>query len=338
MVSPDFTSAGRTALDLYANETGQSLDGVIALDPWAVGMLLDVTGPITVPEYKTTVTAKDFPELVFQKEEYRGGGQAYDGKRFISTVAAHLIPQLLTLPPGSWGNLLLALNNASSQRHLQVYFTNPQVEQEMSRIGWSGATVAPAGAQEYMREVESNYGDTKANHFIDRQFQLTLTLQPDGQLLHHLVVSLKNSTPSGYSGGRHYRCYIRMYIPSDASPTSIGNVQPDQIPLDEQPPPGLKILDGWFQINVNPSTGYGTADIPIDWTTAAKDLSSGHRIYWQKQAGTLADKVTVVFNANGKTFKATTDLTQDRVLVLTGDGVKVEAGQAGAASLPAIGS
>ena len=64
----------------------------------------------------------------------------------------------------------------------------------------------------------------------------------------------------------------------------------------------------------------------------------GHDIYWQKQAGTLSDKVHVSYQTGGKTFTADTDLSQDRLLTLTSQGLAVKAGSVPTAHLPILGT
>ncbi|HUY74134.1 MAG TPA: DUF4012 domain-containing protein [Candidatus Dormibacteraeota bacterium] len=341
LVSSDFPTAAKVGEQLYTNETGQSVDGVIAVDPITIAKLLDVTGPILLPEYNVTVNSSNFAEVVYQRSEFRGTpghpGYPYDGKAFLVSAATKVFQSITTVPASKWSALLSALNAATSQRHLQVYFNNAGAEAEMGRIGWSGAFApAPAGG-EMMREVEANYGDSKVNYFVVRTYDLTLTEEADS-LAHHLVVNVTNPAPPGYAGGRTYYFYVRLYIPADATSAKASNLQADKVATDEQPPPGTKFLDGWVRIDVNSQTGVGTHQFIFDWTTPLNQDQSDNSIYWQKQAGTNADKLSVTYTtAGGKTYKADSDLTQDRLIKLTPDGVTIEAGQSGAAQLPLLG-
>jgi hypothetical protein len=96
-------------------------------------------------------------------------------------------------------------------------------------------------------------------------------------------------------------------------------------------------MDGWFNIKVNNQTGSGTARIGFEWDTAW-DPTATRRIYWQKQAGTIADPITVRLVINGKTYTAKSNLSQDRVLVLNASGLAIQAGASGQAQLPVFGS
>lgn len=183
-------------------------------------------------------------------------------------------------------------------------------------------------------EVESNFGATKANHFMQRRYDLKLVAE-GATLKHNLTVTLKNSTPTGYVNGRYYRVYVRVYVPANATGLSAQNLFRDRLPTQEQQK-GLALMDGWWQVNVDPRLGYGTSTFIFSWNTPLSG-DTGHSIYWQKQSGTLSDAITVSYTAGGHTTTAQTDLTQDRLLALTPNQIEVRAGTGGGAQLPTLG-
>jgi len=329
---PDFPESAQTAEQLYLHETGTQVDGVVSLDPWAVAGLLTVTGPIAIPAWNTTVDAASFPERVFQQQQKKSN-QTVNRKDFFPAVASLLIQRVTTLPSGQWGKLIAALNSQVSQRHLQIYVNSAAAQKQISLVGWSGAMVGPAAAEEAMLEVESNFGGDKANHWLVRRYDLVLTAS-GGKLHHKVNISYVNSTPPGYAGGQTYACYVRFYVPASATSTRAYVPGVDAIPNDEKHD-GFRMMDGWFTIKV--ISGSATARIGFEWDTAW-DSTSTRRIYWQKQAGTIADPINVTLLVNGKTFTGRSDLTQDRVLVLSPNGLTIQAGAAGQAQLPLFGS
>lgn len=325
----DFPASARAAQDLYKRETGRSLDGVIGIDFWAVAEMLNVTGPLDIPEYNTRVDGKTFPDEVVHRI-LTVQANVPGKKTFFPVVAARVLDKLTGLESADWTLLLGHLNTAVTNRHMQVYFNDQSVETEMTRLGWAGQQLTPSDDREVIQEVEANYGGNKANYWLERKFTLELTLDGN-KLKHRLQVSLKNQTPPGYEGGQLYRSYFRLYFPSTATDPSAGGLFADKFPSDEKPN-GLSLLDGWYQV-----PAYSTYDrVAFNYTTEA-DLSNAHHIYWEKQPGTLSDKVHVILKADGHTYTADTDLTQDRVITLTKDGIKVTAGAAGNAKLPVIG-
>ena len=333
----DFPSSARAAENLFLNETGTKVDGVISLDPWAVAALLQVTGPIAIPEYNTTADANTFAEDVFQRTE-RNDAIVAGRKNYFPVVANHLIEKISTLPSSAWGNLLQVLNSSVQVRHMQVYFNSETAQAEMGRIFWAGSMMLPKSQLETMLEVESNYGADKVNHFVERTYDVTLSLQ-DNKLKHRVVVNIKNPAPDGYLGGRIYNAYVRFYYPQSATGMVTGGLQPSKYPSDEKID-GMQLADGWIYVEIkDPKPGsFATTQFSFEYTTEISDLAQGHSIYWQKQAGTLGDKVKVTFQNAGRSFTAESDLITDRVIRLTPQGVKIDTGNAAAAHLPILGS
>jgi Protein of unknown function (DUF4012) len=329
---PDFATSAKTGEALFLGQTGKKVDGVISIDPWAVASMLEVTGPLDVPKWNVRIDAKTFANDVFLRLETANA--TANRKQFFPDAANLILDKLSTLPADQWPKLLSVLNGSVTQRHLQVYFNTDTTESAMDRMGWSGKMVKPAG-QETMLEVESNFGGTKANHFLTRSYNLQLTAA-DGILHHRLDITYKDATPPGFLGGRHYRCYVRFYYPAnatnDSAPIHASMTTPSGEKLD-----GVKMLDGWFQINIDPRLGYGPYSVTLQWDTPLTAGAVGHSIYWQKQAGTLNDAITVTYTVGGRTFTAASDLSQDRVLALTDAGVQVTNGSAGSAHLPTLG-
>ena len=333
--SSDFPTSARAGEALFQNETGAKVDGVISIDPTAVASLLQVSGPIAIPEYNTKAESATFAEQVFQREE-KLANIVPGKKNFFPAVADRLIEKISNLPSDGWPSLLTALNGSVEARHLQVYFNNQPAEAEMGRINWAGATAEATADHELMLEVESNFGGNKSDHFVERTYDLAL-VNLNGKLHHHLVINLKNATPDGYSGGRQYTCYLRYYYPASATDAVTQHLTADRYPSDEKPS-GLKLADGWLNVEITSlQLGFATYQVAIDYTTDLGDLAGGHQIYWQKQAGTPADKIHVTFQSGGKTYATDSDLGRDRLLTLTPAGLQVAAANIAVANLPILG-
>jgi hypothetical protein len=97
------------------------------------------------------------------------------------------------------------------------------------------------------------------------------------------------------------------------------------------------MIDGWYLVEIVKGDS-ATHQVVLEYTTDAGNLTSGHEIYWRKQAGTGPDKVKVTYHAGGKTHTVNTDLSQDRLLVMTPDALQVKAGTTAGAKLPLIGA
>lgn len=324
---PDFPSNATAAEGFVQPRLGIQIDAVISMDYYTVAKMLELTGPLAVPGFGVTLDASTFiPEVI-------RGDIALDArhKALLAAIAGPLMDRVATLPADRWPDLIGALNDLSVGRHLQAYFNNATVQKEIERVGWSGA-LNPTAAPDYMMEVESNLGATKANYFITRTFTVELTRT--GATLHHKVtVNLVDNMPFEYRPQEYYSAYVRLYVGDTASSTS-DNLRPVKYP-NPTPPAGMLLIDGWVPL----FHGYGhSAQAVFDFDTPWQADGRGEdKIYWQKQPGTVNDKVEIIWHdGSGHTYTVSGDLAQDRVIKFSPRGVSIAPGQPAQATLPSL--
>jgi len=330
---PDFWSNARAGEDFAQPLLGTHIDAVISIDYYTVAKMLELTGPLPVPGYGITLSAANFVPIVVQYDLAAEFDPTADPvhKAILAAVAGPLMNRVATLPPERWPALIGALNDLAASRHLQAYFNNAEVEKEIDLVGWSGA-VNPKSAREYMMEVESNLGGTKANYFVTRHFTVELTR--DGTTLHHKVtIDLTDDMPFSYRPMEYYRAYLRLYVSDSASYTA-DDLRPAKYP-NPAPPAGTQMIDGWVPL----FHGYGhSAQAVFTYDTPWHANGRGEdQIYWQKQPGTLDDKVDVVWrDDSGHMYTVSGDLGQDRVITISSKGVSIAAVHLAQAQLPSL--
>jgi hypothetical protein len=329
--SPDFPSNAKAAEGFAQARLGTNVDGVISIDYYTVARILELTGPLPVPGVGVTVDANNFIPGLIQDDLVVGSTH----KAILKAAAGPLMNRVSTLPPDRWLALMGALNDLASARHLQVYFNSDGIEQEIARVGWSGS-MNVAGATDYMMEVENNLGGTKANYFVTRHFTVELTRS--GATVHHkvtvdLIDNMPSSSRPGFTGD-FYRSYVSLYVPATALSTS-DNLRPVRYP-DSAAPAGTMLLDGWLPDI--PGVG-GRTQAVIDYETPWQTDGAGQdRIYWQKQPGTLNDKIDVVWrDGTERVYTAGGDLGQDLVINLAPGGLTLTPGRPAQAQLPSLG-
>src|SRR5437588_919905 len=84
----DFPTDARNGEANFEREGGSvPLQGVIAITPFFIERMLDITGPISVPEYHETVTAQNLVSLIHFYQ--LGGATAGEGSSFIPSPDGH---------------------------------------------------------------------------------------------------------------------------------------------------------------------------------------------------------------------------------------------------------
>lgn len=336
-VFPDFPANARAA-EQFVHPNGKNLDGVISIDYYAVAKMLELTGPLAVPGYGRTVDASNFIPLVMQLD--LAGTREH--KAILSAIAGPLMEQVSALPADRWPSLISDLNAMAAERHIQAYFNDEVVENEINRVGWSG-TFNPADSQDYMMAIESNIGGGKVNYFLSRHYTVNLTRT--GTTLHHNVtVDLVNKSPYGSYYIVDYFAYASLYVSANVSSPST-NLRPAKY-RKPQPPANTWLLEGWLP-DIRCCGAQARAifeyDTPFSWLSRDEGgpVRSGvgkYQVYWQKQPGTVNDTIEVIWNDGyGHTYRATGDLGQDRMINLSPSGVSLTLGQPAQATLPSLG-
>jgi hypothetical protein len=332
---PDFPSNASAGISFAKPGLGGiQIDGVIAFDYYMVARLIALTGPVPVPGFPSIVLTGDNLVTTLLDWDLRAISDTYAGavhKAMLGAVAGPLLSKVVTLEAGKWPALISTLNDLAASRHLQTWFANPEAQKAIDQYGWSGV-MKPKAAPDYIMEVESNLGGTKANYFMDRKFTLQVTR--NGDMLHHtMIVHVWNNMAYRYRPNDFYRAYVRMYV-SDSTPNVANDLTRARY-ASPPPPAGTKMSEGWFTI---PGQGHDRS-FAFEWDTPWKPNGRGvQQVYWQKQPGTLDDAVEVIWkDGNGHTYKVTGNLGQDRLISLAPSGVTLDQGQVGSAQLPSLG-
>jgi hypothetical protein len=281
--SPDFPSSARQAEALLKIETGKTVDGVIAIDPYLIGRMLTVLGPTLVPETGDTVNADNFFATTLNRVELN---PAANRKSFLSYAAKAIFAKLLVLPPAQWLPLLPVLSWGCDGHSLQAYFHDPQIESLVHRYR-CGGEVEPLSSDGLM-VVDSNVGGNKDDFWLQRKYALRIELNTDGSAQHTLHIHYSGLTPHGVELTKYwgYTGWLRIYLPPSSTLVNSSGAE-----LGETSDLGRHVLQGWVYVPF-----YKSLDVTVVYRVGAADMhtSNGHLdLIWQKQAGRPADVASV---------------------------------------------
>jgi hypothetical protein len=328
---PDFPEDAKAAMGFAQADFGTGVDGLISIDLYAVAALLGVTGPITVPGYRGALTKDNAIQTIMAADL---SDPAH--KQVISSVAGPLMQRVAALDSGQWLGLVQVINQLATGRHLQVYFTSDQAESEMQRLGLAG-DLAVTGDGDFLYPAESNFGGNKANFFLARRFQLSVSRS--GDRLHHvltesLALDLRQAPPWYVVP---YVFFDRVMLPADASGIQVTGIgRNDQLSMTQ--PAGSTLVEGHASMWPDPTRLTAQLQVTYVWDTPwSRDASGAHLVYWQKQPGVAQDQFTVTWSDSSATASAKSDLGSDKVVQLgPGPKVTITAGQAAQVALPRL--
>jgi len=191
-LSPHFPYGAQIWLALWKRQFGQSLDGVIAVDPSALSYMLKATGPITLPSGKI-LTAENLvaQTLSTAYKEYEKDNAAR--KQYLVSIINATFKQLLD---GEFNKLQMAraLQRGIIENRILVYSTESGVEEELAKTRLAGF-MDTAPSNQY-RVVVQNIDASKLDYYLDRDISIKSLSCGDSAEV-EVLVTVKNSLTSG---------------------------------------------------------------------------------------------------------------------------------------------
>lgn len=193
-MSPDFPSVGQVIAELYPQSGGQPIDGVLRVDPAALGGLMLLTGPVTVPGLDGPLDADNVVPFLLrdQYERFDGYAQRVD---ILGEVGRATFDRLTTGPRATPQGFTTALGAAVEGGDLAMWMADPELQGLIHDIGADAAVGPPAG--DSFGVITQNGSASKIDTFLQR----TITYDADidattGRVRARSTVTLENTAPS----------------------------------------------------------------------------------------------------------------------------------------------
>jgi hypothetical protein len=214
---PDFPTAAMQSRYFYEVVREQPLAAVAAIDQEAVAMLLEVTGPLALPEYGEAVSHENVRERMDYYVHVVAGPTEEARMRFLSTLNSTLLEHLEALPRDRLPKLAAVLERALASQHLQLWAADETTQQAIVDLGWAGRMLETDG--DYIFPVSSNVGRNKINREVEQELSYHLTEAADGRVMARATLVLRNRRPTDDPGPyptADYRDYFRLYVPAQS--------------------------------------------------------------------------------------------------------------------------
>ena len=284
----DFPTDARYAEELYQREGGKvPVQGVIAMTPALIEHALDITGPIAVPEYHEIVTSSNLLDRIHYYllgPGYQGGsipspdGLSSVNQHFVALLAVHFLARVRQLPPSALSKFLQLMISSVYTKDLQIYLNASTAENLLQTYHVAASIQAPSGDSLFV--VDANIAGDKASNLLTTTLDDQVTIDTQGNAIHHTTISYAWVTQGQIYGSALYRDYVRVYVPPD----SILQTQSGWQPRGISKAFGREVWAGFFTLSYSQ-----TKTITLTWTehaAARKDRTGWHYQYLiQRQAG-----------------------------------------------------
>jgi hypothetical protein len=190
-MTPDFPAAAQAALANYALGEGAHLDGVFAVDPFALQALMEVTGPIRVPG-AGTISADNVVDVTTNRV-YTTLPAATQRKDVLGSAAAAVFARFLGMDEHGIARLH-AISGAVADGHLRIYSTDPTIEGGLTALGADGSLTQPAGDITGVTVVNGSGG--KVDFYATRSVDYDIQLGGTGEAISTAAVTIENDAPT----------------------------------------------------------------------------------------------------------------------------------------------
>lgn len=291
---PDFSQSAQRAQWFLEKEIGQKTEGVLAFDLGLIQNLLSTTGPIALPDYQETITAQNLFEKAERYSEidfFPGSTQKRD---FLGALARKLLERVTTGRDLKWLEIGQALANSLAEKHLLVYFSDPNTQKIFSDFNWTGQ-ISQKPSTDYLFLVEANLGINKANYFLKRKILSEVTIGKMAEMTKKVVLEYENKSPTSTWPAGSYRSYFRAYLPEGSFGEKIELDGASVLEKTVATEAGKTVLGFFFEVPVKSQRQIAITyrlpqKLPFEFEKGFYDL------YFQKQPGTSGDSLTVVVN------------------------------------------
>ncbi len=190
--SPYWQVSGEELLRAWRQQTGQRMDGVIAVDLQALASLFRVTGPMDIPGYGRVDADNLVQTLAGSYDQHPDTAERHQRN-------SELIPAFRQklLEGGRFLQKARALVTAGAQRHFFVYSRDWPTERGLVTAGVGGNLSSTS--HDYLGTFTQNTNGSKADYWQRRRVSSTVRLFPDGTARERAAVRVINHSPPATS-------------------------------------------------------------------------------------------------------------------------------------------
>ena len=298
--SPDFPTVAQRASWFLDKSMGVEVDGVVAINLNVAQRLMEVTGPLQVVDYNEVITADNLYEQAQKHSEINFFPGSNGKKDFLSAVSTQILNQVFY---GDTNKIKLAqaLVDSAESAELFLSFSQADLEETFSTLGWNGELRTPACPAVFSPEncfvdtvmqVEANVGVNKANQFVSRTIDHQVEILGD-RARHTRTIGLQNSSQSEAWPAGKYKTYLRLYVSQGSELRSLSvNGQPVNLQtvrsFEEE---GKQVFGHYVEVPIK-----GEVVVTAFYEVPLSPQLKTYALFEQKQSGTSGDEVVHVID------------------------------------------
>ncbi len=211
---PDFPKSAQKAILFYEKTGGPTADGVIAITPVVMQKLLEITGPIEMPDYEVTLNADNFIAETQYEVEEDFNREENQPKKILADLAPIVLDKIFNGQDfDAISKSLSAVLEGLAQKHILLYSENENLQRIVSAQGWSGEIWETPN--DYLNVVNTNINGYKTDGVIKETIKHEAEIKKDGSVIDTVTITRQhNGGDTDYEWWNKVNAdYLRVYVP-----------------------------------------------------------------------------------------------------------------------------
>lgn len=209
----DFPASSEKINWFYEKAGGETMDGVIAINPKVALDLLRAIGPIKVEKYGIELNEKNFIDLAQRQVEDKYNKTVNQPKLFLADFLKELKQKFDALPAYKKISIIKNFIINLDQKDIQVNFKDRASQAFVENQNWAGKV--NSSEKDYLAIVHSSINGFKTDAVMDEDASLSSEIQEDGSVVNTLTITRahkgEESMDDWYK--RVNSDYLRVYVP-----------------------------------------------------------------------------------------------------------------------------
>jgi hypothetical protein len=238
---PDFSISGEKLASFYEASRQETVDGVIAVNATVLERVLSILGPVEDEEFNMVLSQYDALEKIQDHVESTEQRATNEPKAILSNMLSGLMSQLPTLGKSDLVKLMSELQSALTQKEIQVYFRDPDVQRTFRSFDWTGELMDIVPQEDYLMVVGANIQGQKSDARVKQTVMHTASISPSGVVEDTVTIRRTHTgVPDEVLYGVPNIHYVRVYVPLGAELISAEG-------FNYPPEAAFKVPENWYR-------------------------------------------------------------------------------------------
>lgn len=314
-LSPDFP----TSVDLFNSLFKKSnravkYDGIITIDSKILVDMLTIFGDTETDGIRFSANKDkrcDCAQVLYQLFDMVDRPVGYikeNRKGILGDLMYALFYKAIGFSPSKyWGTLVQQMFTNLQEKHILVYFTDPDLQKAVEKLNFAGRVRDTNGDFLYVNNV--NFAGAKSNMFVNVTENSVTKTNDNGKITREVTVTYRNPYPhsncsldGGLCLNATLRNWVRVYVPKGSTLISFEGSMKKTQTYDEL---GKTVFEGYLEVPTQ-----GKAEIIVKYSLPSSVDANKYSLLVEKQPGTENDKA--VMKVDGRTlFEGVLDVDKE---------------------------